>query len=175
MDKKCNGRESESQTLDDVEIFLLLDVIESPFLSSNSCLSLWRRADVAPRGESMIRIRRSDRAVPRLLLIALLIQGCLPDPRDLASFRALSLACRIRLDLPACSDQGGTADDLCLCSPSSLGREANVPSEERIRGDAAWPGFCVSPNARSCRHFRSARTPMKRVGDLVDQHNRLDC
>jgi hypothetical protein len=85
------------------------------------------------------RAAKSYRISILIRLIATTVHRIIPDPHDLASLRALGLACLVIIDLDSDSNESGLTDDLC----------------EPLVSDTTWETrlLDIRRSGRRSRHF----------------------
>jgi hypothetical protein len=110
-----------------------------------------------------------------ILLIALTIQGVIPDAHDLASLRALNLVCMVLINLDSSSNDCDSADDVCGPVRSGITSEMRELLKRLASTGFELPGPTVPSIGRGALRFSSLPSPIVRIDDLIHSLCRLIC
>jgi hypothetical protein len=123
----------------------------------------------------MGRATRSHRISIPILLIAVTIQGIIPDADDLASLRALNLVCQDIFGIGFCCDDCGSSDEVCAPLRSEQIWEKRELTERQATSRFGWPGPTAPMIGPHGYRSSSLGSSIVRIDDLIHSHSCLNC
>jgi hypothetical protein len=123
----------------------------------------------------MDRAARSHRISIPILLIAVTIQGIIPDAQDLASLRALNLVCQVIFRVGSGCDDCSSPDDVCAPLLSEKTWEKTKPAECRATSCFGLPGPTAPMIGPHGYRYSFLGKAIVRIDDLIHSHSRLNC
>jgi hypothetical protein len=110
-----------------------------------------------------------------ILLIAVTIQGIIPDARDLASLRALNLVCQVIFSVEFGCDDCSSSDEVCALPLSEKTREKRESAECRATSYFELPGPTASMIGPHVYRYWFLGKAIVRIDDLIHSHSCLNC